>query len=307
MWTLASGITAIAALLLIENSRLHTLVSGLPDTGIRAGFRFAIMALVVLPLLPKGPFGPLGGIRPRELWVLVLFFSGLSFAAYILRSIAGPGRGYVIAGLLGGLISSTNVTLTFARASRGERQSRISLALGVLAACTMMYLRVNLTAGVLDPQLGLALAPYMLAPALAGAGFVLLWERKRAPDEEYREEQPANPLQLRAAIQMVILFQIVRYLFTAVRGRWGQPGMILSGAILGFTDMDALVISLAQAAGEHDEMRAVVVAAVAGALSNTALKTGIAAVLGEGRFRALTVSGLVGLAAISLAALFLVR
>ena len=35
------------------------------------------MALVVLPLLPSGPYGPWGGIRPRELWALVLFFSGL--------------------------------------------------------------------------------------------------------------------------------------------------------------------------------------------------------------------------------------
>jgi uncharacterized membrane protein (DUF4010 family) len=161
-WKLASAIITVMALLLVEKSRLHTLVAGISDVGIKTGFQFALMAVVILPLLPEGPYGPLGGVRPRELWLLVLFFTGLSFAAYIIRSFLGPGRGYIIAGLLGGVISSTNVTFTFSRMSRREEQSGISLALGVLAACTMMYLRVNITAAILNPPLGLALVPYML-------------------------------------------------------------------------------------------------------------------------------------------------
>ncbi len=79
--------------------------------------RFAVMALVVLPLLPEGPYGPLGGIRPREIWALVLFFSGLSFAGCVARRMVGPGHGYLVTGLLGGLVPSTNVTFTFARTS----------------------------------------------------------------------------------------------------------------------------------------------------------------------------------------------
>ena len=114
---LASGIIAITTLLLVEKSRLHSLVKGIDDVALRSGVRFAVMALVVLPLLPEGPYGPLGGVRPRELWALVLLFSGLSFAGYIARRLVGPDQGYLVTGLLGGLVSSTNVTLTFARTS----------------------------------------------------------------------------------------------------------------------------------------------------------------------------------------------
>jgi uncharacterized membrane protein (DUF4010 family) len=128
-WALGSAITTVTALLLIEKSRLHTLVAGISDVGIKSGLRFALMAVVVLPLLPVGPYGPLGGFRPRELWLLVLFFSGLSFFAYIVRSFLGPGRGYVVAGLLGGLVSSTNVTFTFSKLSRNDRRAETSLAL----------------------------------------------------------------------------------------------------------------------------------------------------------------------------------
>ena len=82
---LASAAIALTTLLLIEKSRLHAMATRLDDATLRAGFRFAVMAVVVLPLLPDGPFGPWGGVRPRQLWTLVLFFCGLSFAGYIAR------------------------------------------------------------------------------------------------------------------------------------------------------------------------------------------------------------------------------
>lgn len=121
---LASGIIALVTLLLVEKSSLHALVHRIDDIGLRSGVRFAVMALVVLPLLPEGPYGPLGGVRPREIWALVLFFSGLSFAGYLARRVVGSGRGYLVTGLLGGLMSSTNVTFTFARASRADPSTR---------------------------------------------------------------------------------------------------------------------------------------------------------------------------------------
>ncbi len=121
---LASGIIAILSLLLVEKSRLHSMVARIDDVSLRAAVRFGVMALVILPLLPSGPYGPLGGIRPRELWALVLFFSGLSFLGYVARRAVGPAHGYFVTGLIGGLISSTNVTFTFARLSRVRRCDR---------------------------------------------------------------------------------------------------------------------------------------------------------------------------------------
>ena len=115
----ASGIAAVTALLLFEKSQLHDLVGRLEGPELSAAFRFAVMAVVILPLLPPGPFGTWGGgFRPRQLWSLVLLFSGLSFLGYIAQRAIGVSRGYVVAGLLGGMVSSTSVTLGFARQSR---------------------------------------------------------------------------------------------------------------------------------------------------------------------------------------------
>jgi uncharacterized membrane protein (DUF4010 family) len=296
-WMLSSGMIAITAILLVEKSRLHSLVAHIPDVGLKAGFRFAVMALVILPLLPVGPFGPLGGIRPRELWMMVLLFSGISFLAYIVRSFLGEGKGYVIAGLLGGLISSTNVTLSFSRISSAQARTRIPLALGVVAASTMLCFRVAAAAFFLNPVFGKALVPFLFAPAILGAAFTAFGLRRWGPGQS-EPEKTSNPLQFRSALQMAALFQVVLFLVTAVKQRWGQTGLLFSGAILGLTDVDALVISMAKVAGDADQVRSAAIAAGSGILASNILKIGLAAILGKGRFRSLAVAGL-GLLAIA--------
>lgn len=289
--TLASGIIAVTVLALVEKSRLHGLVARLHDEEIRAGARFAVMAVVILPLLPTGPYGPFGGVRPRELWVLVLLFAGLSFVGYIARRIVGASRGYAVAGLLGGLISSTSVAITFARASRGADAPALPLASGVIAASTMLFVRVLLASAILNQTLALALAPYLLAPfcvGLAVTGFSV----RSAGHGNGQIEPPTHPLQFSGAVQMGLLFQVVLFVVYVMRQQWGESGLLASGAVFGLTDLDALVISMAKAVGAGVPGPLVAHAIVIGTLSNTAFKLTVTGILGRGSFRRLTAGGL---------------
>jgi uncharacterized membrane protein (DUF4010 family) len=283
----ASALFAGTALLLVEKSRLHSLVEKIPGTGFSAGARFAVMALVVLPLLPEGPYGPWGGVRPRELWMLVLFFSFLSFVGYIARGLAGPGRGYIWTGFLGGLISSTNVTWTFSRLSGRERHLAAPLALGVVAACTVMYVRVFTALLVLERRMAMDLWPFLALPGAIGAGMVAygLWRNRGAG---YGGEGARNPLELGAALQMAVLFQGVMFAVYWAREWGGGAGMVASGAILGLTDVDALTVSMARAYSDP----AARMALLAGVTANSVLKMGVAVTMGAGRFRRLAGIGL---------------
>ena len=177
---LASGVIALTTLLLAEKSRLHDFAGRIDDEEMRAAARFGVMAVVILPLLPEGPFGPWGGIRPRELWMLVLFFTGISFAGYLAQRMFGAGRGYPVAGLLGGVVSSTNATFTFARLSRREPTFSRPLAVGTVAACTVLFPRVFAAACVLNWNVARALLPYLAVPFLFGLFAVLIWWRRSA-------------------------------------------------------------------------------------------------------------------------------
>ncbi len=209
-YRLASAIIALSALLLVEKSRLHAAVARLADAEIRAGIRFAVLAIVVLPLLPEGPYGPWGGVRPRELWVWVLLFSGISFAGFILRRTVGERRGDFFAGLVGGLVSSTSVTFTFARTARGDAARSRTLAFGLLASCAVMYLRILGASAILNPGLAWELLPYLLPPFVATALLTTAGLRRRV-EADASVHDPGNPLELRAALQMAALFQLVLF------------------------------------------------------------------------------------------------
>lgn len=304
--TVASGVIAVTVLLLVEKSRLHALVARIDDDELRAAARFGVMAVVILPLLPEGPFGPWGGIRPRALWLLVLFFTGLSFSGYLARRIFGATRGYPLTGLLAGLISSTNATFTFARLSRREQGLSRPLAVGSIAACTVLFPRVLLATSVLDLAVARALLPYLAVPFATGVVLLIRWWRSGA-DAAEPPEKPSNPLQIKPALEMAGLFQIVLFVVDGARRVLGESGLMISGAVLGLTDVDALTISMART-GEAGIAPDIAAKAIAiGILANCVLKLGLALLYGTAPYKRLTGAALSAMAAAIATALSVMR
>jgi len=205
---------------------------------------------------------------------------------------------------LGGFISSTAVAFTFSRASREEPNASFPLAVGVVAACTVMILRVLIATAVLRPTLALALIPYALAPFLVGTVIIVVGLRRG--EEKAAVQPPSNPLQVFSALQMAALFQIVLFAVHAVRSYWGDVGLLWSGAVLGFTDVDALTISMAKSAEGLIPIAVAAKAIMIGILSNTVLKGLLGLTLGRARFRRLAPAWLTVIAiatAVSIAAL----
>ena len=279
---LASGIIAISTLLLVEKSSLHALVSRIDDEELRAAARFGVMAIVILPLLPEGPYGPLGGIKPRELWLLVLFFTGLSFAGYFARRMFGATHGYPLAGLLAGIVSSTNATFTFARMSRRDAQLSEPLAVGAIAACTMLFPRVAVATFVLDSRVAMGVLPYLAAPFILGILALALWWRTTRGSTP--QAAVANPLQIGPALQMAVTFQAVLLAVNVARGWFGTAGLLASAAVLGITDVDALTVSMSKSASIGVDPRTAAQAIAAGILVNCAMKTALAVALGTRKF-----------------------
>jgi uncharacterized membrane protein (DUF4010 family) len=301
-YRLASGMIALTCLLLVEKSRLHSLVARIDDRGLRAGVRFGVMALVVLPLLPQGPFGPLGGIRPRELWALVLFFSGLSFLGYVARSLLGPSQGYLVAGCLGGLVSSTNVTFTFARTSRIEPSADRALAFGALGANAMLYPRVLVATGVLNFALLPQVAQYLALPGLVALVAIVVGMRG-ATGHDAPVSEMSNPLQLTSALYLALVFQVVLMLVSFARSAWGQTGVYSSAMVFGLTDVDALTVSMARDVAYASSLETAAVAIALGVLTNTVLKLAFALILGNPRFRKIAGSTLFVMILVAAAAL----
>jgi uncharacterized membrane protein (DUF4010 family) len=302
---LSAALTTLTVLVLAEKPRLHRLVSRLDEATMLAAARFAVMSAVILPLLPEGPFGPGPGVRPRELWMLVLLFTGMSFAGFIAQRAAGAA-GYPLTGLLGGLVSSTSLTLTFSRLSKSHHHQDTALAAGVMAASAVMFARVAVAVAVLNVAMLPVLARFLAAPVIVAIGaIVFAWRSLRGSKAEPTPLK--NPLQLRAAIEMALLFQAVLFAVYYMREWVGETGLLASGFVLGLTDVDALTLSMARSTSAGTSADAAARAIAVGIVSNSLMKAAIAFVIGSGRFRWEAGGALLAMAAAGGAALILIQ
>lgn len=291
---LTSAIASVMVLALVEKTRIHGAIKRLGEVEFTAALQFAVLALVILPILPAGPYGPYDSIRPRALWMAVLLFSGLNFAGYLARRAVGATRGYGLTGLIGGLVSSTAVTLQFARRSRVEPAAGQALGLGVVGACTVLVIRVGLVSTALNPAVGAALVPYILPMLVVGAGAVAIaFSRLRRDGAREAAEHEHSPLGLWSAVKMTALFQVVLIAVPFTQQLWGSSGVRLSAIALGLTDMDALTYSMAKLGTGPGGVVLGAEGIAVGILSNTAFKLAVALIIGVGVFRRVAGAGLV--------------
>ena len=281
--TLASGAAAVVVLALMEKARAHRLVQHVGEKELRSTLQFAVMSLVILPLLPTTSYGPYGGVQPRALWTVVLIFTGLNFAGYLARKGLGAERGWAVAGFLGGLISSTSVALVFSRRSRDEPELSGPLALGIVAACTVLLVRVIVLTTVLERSVAAALVPYLLLPFLVGSVMtaLALMRSARTPNALLQDQELSpSPLRLASALKMALAFQGALWAVFFVRERWGTTELLASAAALGFTDVDALTVSMSKLGSGDGQAEVAALAIAVGVIANTVLKLGL--VLGFG-------------------------
>jgi uncharacterized membrane protein (DUF4010 family) len=237
---------------------------------------------------------------------MVVLISGLNFASYMLVKIVGTEHGIGLTGLLGGLVSSTAVTLGFSQRSRQEPAQSSALALGILIAWTVMFFRVVLLVGAVDRGLVPRIAIAMLAFGLPSLAIcALLWRRQRAP-ETASVSAGSNPFELGEAIRFGLLFGVIMFVAKAAQVYLGDAGLYLAGAVAGLTDVDAIALSMAQLslgdAGMADPAARTIVIAVA---ANTLFKAGMVGFLGDAALRRviLAAAGIILVAAIASALL----
>jgi len=281
---LASGSGAVVVLALAEKRRLHGWVRRLDPTEMRAALQFAVLALVVLPLLPATLPTPLGDLTPRGTWVFVLIISALNFGGHVARRLVGTERGYAVTGALGGVVSSTAVTWGFARESQRDTSLGGAYAVGVVAACTVLFPRVLVVTTLLNPTVALATLPFLTAPFLAGV--IIAWWGARAQRRLTTDAapEPRSPLRLGAALQMAAAFQLVLLLMVIVRRQFGDAGVYTTAALFGTTDVDALTVAMTRS-GDATFAPVAARAIGVGIASNTLLKLGLTLVVGRSVFR----------------------
>ncbi len=272
------GLTMAVVLLIRARTSLHALAAKLPGEEITTAARFLVLAGVILPVLPRAPIADWLPVTPFQVWLAVVAMSGISWGTYLLQRYVSRGHGTLIGALLGGLWSSTAVTVALARDLRGASARQPGTEAGIVAATAVMFVRVGLVASVFNPGLGLGLAPYLAGFALATAlavGALLLAGRGPAAEPPLPS---GNPLRIPSALAFAALFLAISAAMALLGGRFGTAGLYAVSAIVGLGDLDAITINLATTP-QPGAVGAILLACA----SNNAVKAGYAMVFGGGR------------------------
>ncbi len=277
-------VAVITMILLGLKSVLHAGLQKISEQELFAAFKLLLLALVILPILPNGDFGPWGALNPWVIGWMVLLLAGLSFVGYFLMRTLGSRQGLLVTSLLGGLVSSTALTLTLARFNRERRDMTGIVAVGIIVASTILFPRVLIEVGLVNADLLSALMPPIIAMMLtASLGAVIAWRWA-----SLQESNPAplvstlkNPLELGAALRFTLILVAIMLLAQGLHHYLGASGIYGLAAISGLADVDALSLSLSKMAGQGQITANVATQAIVLAiLVNTLIKTALAFSIG---------------------------
>jgi uncharacterized membrane protein (DUF4010 family) len=314
---------AISVLLVLHSKgRIRRLSDRLQTGEVVTACKFLAIVAVVLPLIPVVPAGEgvvwrffaMLPVTPRQIWLAVVITTGISYLGYVLQTYLFPRKGLVLAGLVGGLYSSTVTVLVLAKKSKAAPAIARQAAMAILLAVSMMYVRLLALVVIFRPSAAAIVGPALAVFAGLAATYVLWLRRGGGGDDGPAVAQPAaggqngevgeepalrrNPLELSAAVLFAVLFTAVSLATKYVLVYFKDVGLHLLSFVVGFSDITPFVVSLLQGnfgIGERQIVQATIIAAA----SNNLLKLVYTYAFGSRRTARLVAPGMIVLVLVS--------
>lgn len=273
----------VMTLILAMREKLHGWLRTLSAQDVRAVAIYGAITLVILPLLPDRNIGPYDALNPRNLWLVVVFVTGLSFAGYWASKKVGDASGTIIAAAIGATYSSTAVTAELSRRLRTGKEDALPLFAGIAAATAMMPIRVSVLVAVLLPQV---FGPFlmMVGPAIAVAilfAVLLFWRARGGKGEGVSSTK--NPFDFWPAVGFAALVGAIIIASHWTIEQFGDRGVSILIGVTGLYDVDAAIVTASNLPDELLEPSALAALLALPVLVNSVLKCVLVPALGGTR------------------------
>lgn len=235
---------AVATLVLSQRRAMHGWVKGLTATDIKAVARFAIIAGAIWPLLPDRNFGPYAAWNPRDLWLIVVVVTGLSFAGYAASRHWGATKGILATAAIGAAYSSTAVSAALAQRLRSGDAPPAILRSGIAIASAVMFGRVLVLAALLAPFALPRLAMIVGPPGLLAVALAAWSVRSASQPARAVANTAGNPFELLPAIGFALFVALLALVVRWAEARYGSTGIATLLTITGAMDVDAAVVTM---------------------------------------------------------------
>jgi uncharacterized membrane protein (DUF4010 family) len=270
---LSTAISVVITMFLSLKTKFRAFAGMVSEEDILATLKFLIITVIVLPILPNKTVDPFGIINPLKIWYFVILISGISFVGYVLFKIIGSKKGIIVLSLLGGLASSTAVTLSFSQRSKENHTYCSDFGSGILLATSIMYPRVLFIVFLLNPVLSLKLLLPFIILSIIVLYFSFSYKKRNSIAKE-GDLELSNPFKLFFAIKFGIVLMVLLFISGIFNKFLGYGGVFLAAFIGGFASLDAAILSVVNV-GNINVNNNILSAAILMAISaNTIFKMG---------------------------------
>jgi len=266
---IAMAMGIVNTMLLSEKAMLESYVERLSKVDFLATIKFLLVTLIILPVLPNKEY-TLFHINPANVWKIVIIVSTLGFIGYLLEKKFGPKVGLWMSGILGGVVSSTALTLSVGRMAQNNSARSGSALQASLLASSVMYLRVLALIWFVNASFLPILWPRLVCLSLVGAILSLRMFRKEIPAGVSEPTELQNPFEIRPAIGFALLFVFLSVVTGFVKSSIGDTGLLGLSVLVGVSDIDPFILSLVQ--GSNEPARIFMSAIILAMMSNTIAK-----------------------------------
>ena len=284
---LAAALFVAAAILLESKQALHRFTRQvLTDAELGDLLLLAASALIVLPLLPDRTIDPFNVLNPRMLWLLVVLVMAINAAGYVALRAFGARRGLLLAGFLGGFVSSTATIGGMGQRARAAPATRRPAVAAALLSNVPTVIQLGVVIGALAPGLLRASLPALasggIAAALVALGYGL---RARGGHDRSEPKLASRPFDFRHALLFAAIMAAA-LLLSAVLYRWiGDGGVVIAAAVAALADVHAAAASIGQLSAQSGLLQQQALLALGAAfLANSVVKCIVAFATGGAAF-----------------------
>jgi len=283
---LAIGTTIVVVAFLEAKRSLHKLIrETITEAEFNGTLLFLALIFVIYPVLPDGAYGPYQFFAPRKIWLFVILVSSISYAGYFLGKFLGPTRGLKLAGVFGGLASTTAATASFAHSCAEEPAAAKLYAQAAVIANAVQFPRVLAVLLVFSPELARASLPALAAMGVSGLLFGWLMQRTSRADGAVTGAGLRNPFRIVPALKFGALFALILLATKAAAAVFGSGAVYLTSVAAGSLDVDAVAVTTADLVSNGSiGLRAGGLSVILALVANAIVKWAFAAATAGGEF-----------------------
>jgi uncharacterized membrane protein (DUF4010 family) len=325
---LVIAVTVVLVLLMSRKEDIKNFVGTIKKTEINALVSFAILAFVILPFLPNTTYAlsdfqgveaflknigwgdyvlaDLELINPFKLWLIVVLITGVDLLGYVLERTIGKSRGWLVASLVGGFVSSTATTISIAQESKTTKKIN-PLVAGAILATLVSFIPVILLLASLNVGLLISFLPVLAAISLAALLIGVFFLKKgsthskQSVDAE-KIDDSHKIFSLTSALRFMGIYLLINVSSKIAIEFFGSSGFLLTSAIGSLTGIDAVVINTAQLTGTKIDQNLAVWALVMANGINLLAKSFYSFIQGSREFALKYLASMAAIIVVSLAA-----